>query len=100
MLTGSEQHIKPDRMVQRFVTRALGWEPSPMETVDLLRAACARLQAGYPTMTPRLLDYVIWNEERTRDPERKRKSSIRHPTCKDHGASGSAADEPLGDIEA
>jgi hypothetical protein len=100
MLAGSDDLIKPDRMVQRFLTRAVGREPSRDETVELLRAASARLRADYATISPRLLDYVIWNAERTRDPERKRKSSIRHPDCKDHDASGSAADEPLWGIEA
>jgi hypothetical protein len=64
MLAGSDEHIKPDRMVLRFVARAIGRELLPDEAVALVRAAAVRLRSQYPTLTPRLLDHVIWKDER------------------------------------
>ena len=77
MLAGSEDLIKPDRMVQRFISRALGRDASPAETLELLPAACAELRTERPGLTPRLLDYVIWNDERVKATD-ERSSSKPH----------------------
>jgi hypothetical protein len=68
MLAGSDEHIKPDRMVKRFLQRAIGRLPSEDETVALVRAAAVRLRSLNRTLTPRLLDHVIWKDERRRQP--------------------------------
>jgi len=67
MLAGTEDLIKPDRMIGRFLKRHLGYEPSPAEAQSLIFGACEILRAQYPHLTPRLLDYVIWSHERARE---------------------------------
>jgi hypothetical protein len=67
MLAGTEDLIKPDRMIGRFLRRHLGYEPSPAEAQSLISGACEILRTKYPDLTPRLLDYVIWSHERARE---------------------------------
>ncbi len=64
MLAGSDDVIKPDRMVLRFLAAALGREVGVAEAAALLVGACARLQGRFPTLTPRLLDHQIWDHQR------------------------------------
>lgn len=64
MLAGSEEFIKPDRMVLRFLTAALSRPVAAGEALMLLRAACSRLAGRYPGLTPRLLDYEVWKHQR------------------------------------
>jgi len=64
MLAGSEQFVKPDRMVLRFLSAALAREVSVAEALPLLTAACGRLAARYPSLTPRLLDHEVWKHQR------------------------------------
>ena len=64
MLVGSDELIKPDRMILRFLSKTLGREVGVEEAQDLLRAACTQLQERHPGLTPRLLDYVIWKFQR------------------------------------
>ncbi len=66
MLAGTEDLIKPDRWIRRFLKRCLNTETSPEDAQHLVSGACAVLLKKYPKMTPRLLDYVIWDHERAR----------------------------------
>ena len=64
MLAGSDELIKPDRMVLRFLEDSLGRPVSPEEALRLVAGAVAELKAHYPAMTPRLLDHKIWEYQR------------------------------------
>jgi hypothetical protein len=61
MLAGSNDLIKPDRMIQRFIAQALGRAPKLEECQQLLQEASSVLKTKYPQMNPRLLDYQIWS---------------------------------------
>lgn len=62
MLAGEDQHIKADRMVRRWLSRALDRdEVSVMEATDLVSAAAGRLH-----VTPWMFDHAIWKYERGR----------------------------------
>jgi len=65
MLAGSNDFIKPDRMVQRFMAAALGATPDLETCQHLLRETSQALKARYPHMNPRLLDYQIWSHTRS-----------------------------------
>lgn len=60
MLSGSENLIKPDRMVLRFINEAIGIAVNLTQAQGLIRDACSILQTQHPCLTPRLLDYLIW----------------------------------------
>lgn len=64
MLAGDDNFIKPDRMVNRFVFRAVGQTFELEETTILLREAAAVLGEIHPGLTPRLLDNLIWQFQR------------------------------------
>lgn len=64
MLSGSENFIKPDRMIQRFLESVLQRPVRIIESQNLLSEAAEELKLDYPTITPRLLDYLIWNYQR------------------------------------
>jgi hypothetical protein len=65
MLAGSEDLIKPDRMVLRFIESALARPfDSIAEAVTLLIAATEALRLEAPALNARLLDYVIWEHQR------------------------------------
>ncbi|NWJ45971.1 MAG: hypothetical protein HXX08_08850 [Chloroflexi bacterium] len=65
MLAGSDDLVKPDRMVLRFMGEALGY-PIKLDTVQqALAAVNSELKLEYPTLTPRKLDYLIWQYQRT-----------------------------------
>jgi hypothetical protein len=64
MLAGTDNLVKPDRMVVRFLEAALGRTVLVREAQDLLRGATAQLQAEHPQLTPRLLDYKVWEHQR------------------------------------
>jgi hypothetical protein len=78
MLGGTEDLVKPDRWIGRFLKRHLGYEPSPEEMQSLISGACAILQTKFPHLTPRLLDYVIWSHERARE---KKKAAANPCRC-------------------
>jgi hypothetical protein len=67
MLAGSNDFIKPDRMILRFLTNALGLTPSIEECQLLLKEASDVLKVKYKHMNPRLLDYQIWSFTRELD---------------------------------
>ncbi|GAA6164005.1 hypothetical protein NBRC116590_17090 [Pelagimonas sp. KU-00592-HH] len=67
MLAGNDNLIKPDRMVLRFIARALDCSPnvvSPETARELLQLATFSLKSIDPNWTPRKLDYAIWSFER------------------------------------
>ena len=64
MLAGSEDFVKPDRMIVRFVEWAIGRTPSADECQELITAASRVLAREYPHITPRKLDYAIWMYQR------------------------------------
>lgn len=67
MLSGSDGYVKADRMVRRFVADALGTtDVSAVTAQQLVLEACDALTAQFPNLTPRLLDYEIWNYQRAR----------------------------------
>jgi hypothetical protein len=77
MLAGSDNHVKPDRMIQRFVENALASKPvSRFEAANLVRETAGCL-AAINGMTPRQLDYIIWNFESARAIRANRNSQ--HP---------------------
>lgn len=60
ILTG-RQDVKPDRMIVRFVTAAVGRRPSPAEAAVLVTAASEDLHVDL-----RALDHRIWSHQRRR----------------------------------
>ena len=64
MLAGSDEFIKPDRMILRFLFSALGRQVSPVEAQLLLHGATQQLRRSYPELTPRLLDHEVWKYQR------------------------------------
>lgn len=65
MLAGSDELIKPDRMVLRFLERSLRRPVSVDEATPLLAGAVTLLRRTNPVLTPRLLDYLVWDFQRT-----------------------------------
>jgi hypothetical protein len=66
MLAGSDEFIKSDRMINRFVESILHRPVSSTEADALLRESALRLRQRYPHMTPRLLDHEAWRHQRDR----------------------------------
>lgn len=64
MLAGSDDFVKPDRMIRRFLNDAIHRELSIQECQETLISACNILQKDYPAITPRLLDHQIWLYQR------------------------------------
>lgn len=64
MLAGSDDLIKPDRWVWRFVRSALNYSVSDNELVPLAQEAARKLNQMYPNLSPRLLDHEIWKYQR------------------------------------
>ena len=65
ILAGSPNHVKPDRMIVRFIKTATGRVVGIDEAENIIRNACVRLQRDYPTLTPALLDNIIWRYQQT-----------------------------------
>ena len=66
MLAGDDNLIKPDRMVQRYIARALGEAPqyvSPDKARKLLQGATLVLVQHGQDWSPRRLDHSIWKTE-------------------------------------
>ena len=65
MLTGSKDQIKPDRMIIGFIKDAIGLSVKPHEALDLIRQTVEELKIkGYPHLSARHLDNLIWNYQR------------------------------------
>ncbi|QDP41953.1 hypothetical protein [Radiobacillus deserti] len=65
MLAGDDQWIKPDRMIVRFLEKALQRKVRLEEGQSLLNETTNILVHKYSNITPRLLDYQIWDFERS-----------------------------------
>lgn len=66
ILAGVED-IKADRMIRRFVARALGLDGlTPADARQLLLDAHRTLREAHPELTLRALDHAIWSIERKR----------------------------------
>lgn len=59
------EDVKPDRMIQRFVTRATGRPVRSGEARQLLTDAHQALRRDAPGLTLRALDHVLWTHERS-----------------------------------
>lgn len=64
MLAGNDEYVKPDRMIERFILAAVGRKLNATQMHDVVVRAATDLQAGYPKLTPRLLDNAIWAYQR------------------------------------
>lgn len=64
MLSGSDDLIKPDRMIMSFLVDTLNRQISTLEAQQLLALCTAQLCDTYPHLTPRLLDHEIWKYQR------------------------------------
>lgn len=64
MWVGGEHHIKPDRMITRFIQSAIGRSPSIQDSYEIITGACEILAKNYPHLTPRVLDNLIWQYQR------------------------------------
>lgn len=61
MLAGSDDYIKPDRMIRRFIHSAINQDLSMQECHDAIVGSYQNLKVEYPNLTPRLLDFQIWS---------------------------------------
>ncbi len=64
MLAGDDKKIKPDRMLIAFAEKALGRKCAVAELQELYSAVTKELQQSYSALSPRLLDYQVWNYQR------------------------------------
>lgn len=64
MLAGSDELIKPDRWILRFLEAALRRRVLTDEAQDLVIGATERLRVKFPHLTPRLLDHEVWKHQR------------------------------------
>jgi hypothetical protein len=62
MLAGDDQHIKPDRMVLRWIARQLGRPVNVAEARELLVATAAAMEQT----TPWELDHAVWRQQSRR----------------------------------
>lgn len=78
MLAGDDSYVKPDRMLCRFVAEASGQpDISPNTARDAVVAACRDLAREFPSLTPRLLDHLIWSYQRAQPrPGRGTRSTV------------------------
>lgn len=64
MLAGSDDLIKPDRMIIRFLENISGEKVSLTDCQIILAEVSKRLQKNGFTITPKILDNLIWNYQR------------------------------------
>jgi len=66
MLAGSDDFIKPDRMILRFIQRATGQMIPANKAQSLLHGVLKLLSKKFPNLTLRGLDHEIWKKEQSR----------------------------------
>ncbi|WP_053959892.1 hypothetical protein [Sulfobacillus thermosulfidooxidans] len=72
MLTGSRDLIKPDRHVMTYLRRVSGNATlTETKALEMVQQVSKRLQSDFPHVSPRWLDYLIWNDQRRRDSNSK-----------------------------
>ncbi|MDN2713712.1 hypothetical protein [Janthinobacterium sp. SUN120] len=64
MLAGSDEFVKPDRMILRFLENSLQRKVDVAEAQPLLFGIVKQLKELQPHITPRLLDHEIWKFQR------------------------------------
>lgn len=64
MLAGSDHLVKPDRMILGYLCQTLDRPVQLHEARFLIPAAVEILRDEYPHLSPRLLDYKIWEYQR------------------------------------
>ncbi len=64
MLAGSNDLVKPDRMILGFLRDQLGENLSKDEAQRVLSEACNALESEYPHLTTKTLDHHIWRYQR------------------------------------
>lgn len=62
MLAGDANRCKPDVHIHHCIKDAIGEDVSNDQCQELLRGVTTKLQADYPAITVRELDYLIWNK--------------------------------------
>jgi len=75
MLAGSDDFVKPDRMVLGFLKEQTGRSCNPDQAQELLGRAANALRIEYPYMTPKLLDNLIWMYQREKGKQRGEQTS-------------------------
>lgn len=68
MLAGSDAHIKPDRMIMRFISSATGKSVNTETAHSLLAKVTDMLHSKFPELTPRILDHAVWQYQRQYSP--------------------------------
>lgn len=64
MLAGDDSLIKPDRMVQRYIAKAIGsGQVTPDLARSLLKEVIPILNGHGYVWSPRVLDYAIWDAQ-------------------------------------
>lgn len=80
ILAGSDEYIKADRMVCRFIADALGVSAiKPEDAKGLFLAAAGKLRRDYPNVTPRALDNAVWNFQRGGRRDAQANTTCREP---------------------
>lgn len=74
MLAGSDDFVKPDRMILGFLKEQTGRSCNPDQAQELLSRAANALRNEYPYMTPKLLDNLIWMYQREKGRKESRKA--------------------------
>ena len=65
MLAGSNELIKPDRMIIRFLEKYLERKITIKESLGIISKTCEILESDFSVkITPRELDNAIWNYQR------------------------------------
>jgi hypothetical protein len=64
MLAGSDDFVKPDRMIHRFIQSATNRTLSDEECRKAIVQACGILAREHPNLNPRLLDHQMWLYQR------------------------------------
>jgi len=65
MLAGTDDFIKPDRMIIRFLQDATGQKFNLAQCQTILYGVTSELNKQGHNLTPKLLDNIIWNYQRT-----------------------------------
>ena len=67
MLAGDKDRVKVDIHLRRFVKETVGRELNYKQIISLLHMAVLHLREnGYPEMTARQLDHIVWSWQRVR----------------------------------
>jgi hypothetical protein len=67
MLAGSEDLIKPDRMIDAYLFTILGRKVDSAEAQEILFEASRQINLYYSHITARSLDHEIWKYQRTQE---------------------------------